>query len=344
MNENIYNFIKKEYQKRQKAANDSLAQRKQQVYTAIPRVEEIDREIHFLGIGHTKAILKNGENKDSTVNELSLKINRLKEEKLSLLAQNSFARDFLELSYQCPSCKDTGFIDDGKVTTRCACYKQLLLDHIYNQSNLNLVKKENFESFNELYFSDTVDEAKYGIKISPRENILMIKERCLKFIENFSSLEEKNLFFSGPAGVGKTFMSSCIAHELLNRGVTVLYQTAPVLFDIINQHKFKSFKDEGYQDSNYKSIMEVELLIIDDLGTEPQSAARYAELLTILNTRHLNNMTKPCKTLISTNLGPKMLFEYYTERVASRIIGCFDRLAFAGNDIRSLKTIAKAKS
>lgn len=89
--------------------------------------------------------------------------------------------------------------------------------------------------------------------------------------------------------------------------------------------------------SRIQKHFEVELLIIDDLGIEPSSPARYAELLTILNTRQINNLTRPCKTIISTNIGPKQLFEFYTERVVSRIVGYFDRLMFVGEDIRTLK-------
>jgi DNA replication protein DnaC len=336
MNENVYNLIKSEYQKRQKDSYDELVVRRNEVYIKVPRIEEIENQIHTVGIKHSKMILLGTSPSDTAIDELLSIVENLKEEKKQLLFEYGYPSNYLEMTYQCPACKDTGFIESEGGTGKCSCYKQLLINQLYSQSNLSLITKENFGSFNESLYSDRVDETKYGIKVSPRENIIKIRERCERFIDNFSMTEEKNLFFSGPAGVGKTFMSSCIACELLNRGITVLYQTAPVLFNIISEYKTKSVKDAEYQDESYRNIFEVELLIIDDLGTESPTAARYAELLTILNTRQTNSLAKPCRTIISTNIGPKKLFEYYTERVASRIIGCFDRLMFAGDDIRSL--------
>lgn len=336
MNENIYNLIKNEYEKRQKDADEKLTARKNEVYTKDPRIEEIDDRIRETGIRYSRMILLGTSSCSEAVNELLVQIEELKHKKKQLLLENGFPSSYLEITYQCPDCKDTGFIQTDKGTKKCSCYKQLLINQLFNQSNLNLLMKENFNFFNEKLYSDKVDEERYGVKISPRENILKIRERCESFINNFNIPEEKNLFFSGPAGVGKTFMSSCIAYELLNRGVTVLYQTAPALFNIISEYRLKAGKDADYHDESYKRIFDVELLIIDDLGTESPTAARYAELLTILNTRQANDLSRPCKTIISTNIGPKKLFEYYTERVASRIIGCFDRLMFAGDDIRML--------
>jgi DNA replication protein DnaC len=262
---------------------------------------------------------------------------KLRKRKKLLLESHNYPPDYLKPEYKCEMCKDTGFISDNGVAEKCSCYRQQIINHLYDKSNLDLVKFENFDTFNEKYYPDKVDEKKYGINISPRENILNIKERCLAFINNFDSPDEKNLFFSGRPGVGKTFMASCIANELLNMGRTVLYQTSPVMFNTINEYKYRFSGSEEQCEAGYRNIFEVELLIIDDLGIEPSSPARYAELLTILNTRQINNLTRPCKTIISTNIGPKQLFEFYTERVVSRIVGYFDRLMFVGEDIRTLK-------
>jgi DNA replication protein DnaC len=200
---------------------------------------------------------------------------------------------------------------------------------------VSLTGDECFENFNELLYPDEVNQDKYGITISPRENINGIKGACIEFTKSIDDTNQKNLFFSGRTGVGKTFLSFCIARELINQGRTVLYLTAPMLFDIITEYKMKAFKDDNYNDDRYQSIFSVELLIIDDLGTEPLSDARYAELLNILNTRQARNATWACKTIISTNISPKKLFELYSERVASRINGLFERHLLAGKDIRS---------
>jgi DNA replication protein DnaC len=186
-----------------------------------------------------------------------------------------------------------------------------------------------------MLYPDEINEAKYGISISPRDNINTIKNLCLDFTKNIDDPNQKNLFFSGRTGVGKTFLSLCIARELLNQGRTVLYMTAPVLFDIVTEYKMKAFKEDNYNDDKYHSIFSVELLIIDDLGTETLSDSRYAEILNILNSRQSQDTISACKTIISTNVGPKKLFELYTERITSRIVGYFDRLVLSGKDIRS---------
>jgi len=337
MNVGIYNTIKKEYDKRQKNVYDRLNERKSEIYLKIPDIEKIDRDIQFIGIKTNKLILNGASSSDSHITELLEKIEHLKVKKVQLLTLTGYSANYLEPVYICNLCRDTGISDGGKGYEKCSCYRQELINQLYSLSNIKLSDTENFSNFDESYYSNIADETRYGIKKSPQEHLLGIKEKCLKFIRNINSPEEKNLLFCGPAGVGKTFMANCIGTDLLNKGHIVLYQTAPRLFDIISEYKQKAYSDEAYEDISYRNIFDVELLIIDDLGTESPSAARYAELLNILNTRQMNGLKKPCKTIISTNLEPEKLFEYYTERVASRLTGSFAIYRFVGDDIRRLK-------
>jgi DNA replication protein DnaC len=334
MSNSIHELIKNIYDQKQLKSHDDLMWKKDEVYKNMPSIRALENEIQLLGIKYNKMILLSGCPKESAINELSIKIDRLKKEKMNLLVKSGYPENYLEPVYSCKNCRDTGQVEINGKYGSCSCYKQHLIDLLFKRSNIRLIKNENFEFFDENLYPDIIDESRYGIKKSPREHILAIKERCLKFIENFDSPEEKNLYFCGPAGIGKTFMASCIATEILNRGITVLYQTSPILFDTISEYKLKTFKDEDFDDRSYKSIFDVELLIIDDLGTESLSASRLAEFLNILNIRQMNNMSKPCKTIISTNIEPEKLYEYYKERVASRIIGNFSFIKFAGDDIR----------
>ncbi len=338
MKSSIHSIIRSEYEKRQKASYDVLAYKKELVYARVPRLEEIEREIQLAGLKYNKLLLTETANAEDIIAKLQSVIRQLKQEKEALLKTLGYPKEYLEPEYKCPKCRDTGTpIDEDSGDRVCSCYRQQLIDLIYVQSNLKCTDVENFNNFNENYYADIIDEARYGIKKSPRKQILGIKENCLAFIESFKDPQIKNMLFCGPTGSGKTFMANCTAVELMNRGITVLYQSAPVLFSTITEYRFKSSKDEAYENSVYRNIMEVELLIIDDLGTEPPSAARYAELLTILDTRFSNNMVRPCKTIISTNIDIQKLYEYYDERVGSRIIGNFDIYRFAGDDIRKLK-------
>ncbi len=134
---------------------------------------------------------------------------------------------------------------------------------------------------------------------------------------------------------GKTFMSNCIASELLNSGRNVIYQTAPVLLETVIDYKMNKLKN--FDNSFYKSILETDLLIIDDLGTESQNSMKMSELFTIINTRILNLNHKITKTIISTNLDINDIFKIYGERIGSRIVGNYDIYYFFGDDLRFKK-------
>ena len=150
--------------------------------------------------------------------------------------------------------------------------------------------------------------------------------------QNFDNPNYKNLLFSGNTGLGKTFFSNCIANELLKSGKTVLYQTAPVLLENIIDYKLNKQKT-NLKDIN-KSVLETDLLIIDDLGTESLNSMKLSELFTIINTRILNLNHKITKTIISTNLNINEIFSKYEERIGSRIAGYYDIYCFFGDDIR----------
>ena len=164
-------------------------------------------------------------------------------------------------------------------------------------------------------------------------NIEIIKKLSLNFINNFDNIEEKNLLFTGNSGLGKTFLSSCIANSLLKKGKTVLYQTAPIMLDSIIDYKLG-------KSSNFnvlKNLLSVDLLVIDDLGTESLNNMKFSELFTLINTRLLNQNNKATKTIISTNLSLDNLASTYGERIISRLIGSYNICYFFGDDIRIKK-------
>lgn len=127
-------------------------------------------------------------------------------------------------------------------------------------------------------------------------------------------------------------MSNCIAAELLKKGKTVIYQTAPVLLETVIDYKMN--RQKNVDNNFYQSVLDCDLLIIDDLGTESLNSMKLSELFTILNTRLLNLNNKITKTIISTNLGIKDIFNFYEERIGSRIAGYYDIYYFFGDDIR----------
>ena len=195
------NSLLKEYEQKKLNAELDLEERKKNLYKLIPRLEQIDAELSTLGISTAKSILNNTSDSNS-VNNLKLKIANLKKEKEAILLQNGYSLDYLKPFYECEICNDTGFVlDNNYKTTMCNCLKQKLLNISFNKSNISNIDKENFSNFNELLFSDEVDLAKYIFNISPRRNILNIKNKSIEFVKNFDNPDYKNLLFVGSTGL-----------------------------------------------------------------------------------------------------------------------------------------------
>lgn len=334
MSNEILSDLLLEYDQKKRKAELDLEKRKQELYEKVPRLQEIEDSLNTFAIATAKNIL-NGNT--TSFNELNLKVENLKKEKEKILQENNIPKEFLEPYYECKICKDTGYIQtQNSASAMCPCLKQKLLDISYNKSNISNLSKENFETFNPNIFSDSINPEKYRLNISPRNNIINIKSKCIDFVNNFDNPDTKNLLFTGNTGLGKTFMSNCIANELIKKGKNVLYQTAPVLLETVIDNKMNKYKNSK-QDDFYKNVLEADLLIIDDLGTECLNSMKLSELFTILNTRLLNLNNKVTKTIISTNLNINNIFKNYEERIGSRIAGFYDIYYFFGDDLR-LKT------
>ena len=328
----LQNLLNEYEQIRRKKEND-LETRKNELYKKNPRLEEIEEEITKISIQKTKNILK-AESINILNKDLESKLQDLKKEKNKILKDMGIEENYLKINYECEKCKDTGYITcNNKKTTMCNCLKQKLINISYNKSNLNNLQKENFKNFDSDKFSNEINIQKYKCNISPRQNINAIKEASINFVENFDNANTKNLFFTGNTGLGKTFMTNCIANELLNKGKTVLYQTAPVLLETIIDNKFNKYKDIS-TNLFYNQVLEVDLLIIDDLGTEVPNSMKISELFSIINARALNLNNKMTRTIISTNLKLEQIFSVYEERIGSRIAGFYDIYYFFGEDLR----------
>ena len=320
--------------KREKAISDA-ENKKRELLEVNPKLVEIEDNLSKISIEATKSIIiSDNENKKKILADLKKQSNSLIKEKNNILKELTKSTDFLEPNFECKTCKDTGFIQKNGKSIMCSCLKQEIYDISYNKSNMGNLERENFNTFNIRIFSDKPDKERFKSDISPRENMNLLKEKAVNFIEKFEDPAEKNLIFTGNTGLGKTFLTNCIANEILKQGHTVLYQTAPVMLDKILDEKF------GKSDSGFdlmENILNVDLLIIDDLGTEKFSEIKNTELFTIINTRLLNQNHKITKTIISTNLSANELFDIYTTRIGSRIAGSYRFLRFFGDDIRVKK-------
>lgn len=332
MNQSNLKILLTEYEKKRLYAIYEAEKRKDDLYTANPKLQEIDDLLSKEAINVSKKMLACKD--PNLLNSLNQKIEILKKSKLDLLKSLGKDEYYLKPQYDCSICKDTGYITQNYTSTMCNCLKQKLFNIEYNKSNIFNLDKDNFDNFSFNLYSDEINKEKYKSNISPKRNMELIKNICTSFIDNFNDSNEKNILFTGNTGLGKTFLSNCIANEILKSGKTVLYQTAPVMLDTIMDYRFGK---EGSSKDIYDNLLSVDLLIIDDLGTECMNNMKFSELFNIINTRLLNSNKKITKTIISTNLSLDNLFSVYDERIVSRIVGNYNICYFFGEDIRFKK-------
>lgn len=206
-----------EYDSKRQLAILEAENRKNNLYLEHPEIEELDLKINNLSISSVKDILfLEPEKKEQKLKELQEKMDELIKEKNSLLKKLNIPDGYLEPNFECSICMDTGYIVNNSQTTMCPCLKQKMFNLEYNKSNIGNIEKENFDNFNFELYSNSSNYDLYKSNSSPRENIKIICDLAHKFVDNFDSPEEKNLMFLGPTGLGKTFLSNCIAKELLS--------------------------------------------------------------------------------------------------------------------------------
>lgn len=326
MSNSTLNTLLKEYEKKKFNADMNFEKAKDEFYSLHPDLLEINNKLNSTALDISKSILNNDT---ENANKLKKEFDNLKLKKEQLLKQIEIPSSIKEPAYECKICKDTGYVTEEDKTVLCNCIKQKMFDIEFNKSRITNLEKENFENFDLSLYSDEINEKKYNAKISPKQNILNIKEIALNFVDNFDDPNEKNLLFLGNTGLGKTFLSNCIAKEILVQKKTVLYQTSPIMLDNIIDYRFgKSDLKEVYD-----NVINVDLLIIDDLGVESLNAIKISELFNIINARLLNSK----KTVISTNLNMNNLFDTYGERIFSRLASYYNVCRFFGEDIRLRK-------
>ena len=325
-NQVLKNILNEYERKRDKLILDQKI-RKEEVYRKIPEIKTIDQEIFEIGLNMSKAIIENPDNYKAELEDIRKQMQEFQMEKAILLTENNIPADYMDIKYECNNCEDTGYLSNGD---KCNCLIQNLIYKAYEMSNIkNVLEKENFDTFNINIFPQEEFE---GEELTPRENMEYISGICVDFVNNFDINNGENLLFYGSTGLGKTFMSNCIAKALLDMNKIVIYQTAFKILEIIERRRFG--RDENrFEDYEYDLLFDCDLLIIDDLGTELSNAFTNAEIFNIVNTRLIGGK----KTIISTNLTPKEISDIYTDRVFSRVLEKFIPLKFYGPDLRYYK-------
>lgn len=307
-----YDEIMRTYEEKQNNARHLVEKRRNEVYGKIPEYKALESIVADISLEFGRKLI---DGDVSALNSLKEKLKEIGENKKKLLTQNGFKEDYLEPVYSCQLCKDTGYADGKK----CRCLKQAITRYLYAQSNIEKVlKDENFDTLTYDVYNDT--------ELPLMEKII---DGCKAYVRDFDK-EYENLLFYGGVGVGKTFLTNCIAHELLESGHSVIYFTAFQLFDTLAKYAFRTGEVSEDIGRVHEDIFDCDLLIIDDLGTEMTNSFVMSQLFLIVNER--DNRRK--STIISTNLSFGALSERYSERTFSRIYGKYKLIKPEIGDIR----------
>lgn len=319
-----YQAIMRDYEQKQLRSHDILIQHYKDVYEKCPEFQILDESISVLSIQYGKKLL-NGD--DNALESLRKELEVLRRRKQELLNNSGFSSDYLEPVYECPDCRDTGYIGNKK----CHCFKKAITELLYEQSNLkDILKIENFDKFSLEYYSENFREPRSGrSSLAAAKDALQI---CKDFVSAFDS-RFQNLFIYGDVGVGKTFLSNCISKELIESGFSVIYFSAPAFFNILAQSAFDKSDTDAQNMREY--IYDCDLLVIDDLGTEYTNPFVTSQFFSCINERILGRRS----TIISTNLSLDSLVDLYTERAFSRITSNYIMLKLFGDDIRIKKKL-----
>ena len=305
--------------RRQKDAEYEV--RLERAYEQLPRLRMIDRELRLTMSNLVGVAL--GAVDSGKVEDIRLRNLELQEQRNVELLRAGFPDGYLDDGYLCDKCRDTGYAG----TEICGCLMKLYIkEQRETLSNLLRLGNESFDSFDLTYYDDTPAP---DTGISPRRSMEIIYETCVEYARKFGK-NSVNLFFNGATGLGKTFLSACIAHVVSEKGHSVVYDMASSIFAKFEDVKFLRTEDPEEARSEVKRCLECDLLIFDDLGTEMVTPFTVSALYEIINTRLITGK----KTIVSSNLTLGELSRRYSEQIMSRLEGEYQVLTFRGDDIR----------
>ena len=301
------------------------AARREQVYAAAPRVREIDRRLSGTAAAVLRAALESGADPAAAVERLRDQNLALQQERRALLVQHGFAPDYLDERPACAACGDSGYVG----AEPCDCLKKRYAARLTRElSTILPIGDQNFEAFRLDYYSDVPDSR---LGMSARENMEYNLSVCRAYADTFSP-QAKNLLLYGSTGLGKTFLSSCIAGVVSRKGYSVAYDTAIRIFGSYESVKFTA-PDAAEAARRVRKYEQSDLLIVDDLGTEMATSFTVSAFYGLLAGR----LMRRGPMIVSTNLLPAEFEPRYSPAIASRLTGEFEQLRFFGDDIRAKK-------
>ncbi len=322
--ESAYTLANRELEEIRQKNKEQEAVRHSEVMLKNPKLAEVEGELMKQGTRLLKCVL----NRNEDFEDIKKSIQDLQRKKSDLIADCGFPEDYLDDIYSCPQCRDTGFVNGH----RCECLKNLIVKNIGANSNLTeYMRSQSFENFDLSLFVGQSDDGGRTLKL-----MQIVCDKAMQFAESFDETGD-NFLIMGNAGTGKTYITSCIGNRALERGKTVYYQTAYKLSEILENNKFNKGEDDAADIVRY--IYDVDLLIIDDLGTEFTTQFTLAAFFDIINSRIIAGKS----TVISTNLNFEEISNTYSQRIASRFMESYQLIQTVGNDLRVIIKERKKK-
>lgn len=302
----------------------ALEARRAEIYAALPRVRDIDRQLQETVRQVIVSALRQETDPAPALTVLRDRNLALQKERAGLLAAHGYAPDALDGKPFCPRCGDSGW----QGAKMCTCLKKLCQEEqIKSLTSLLGLKNQSFDTFNLDCYSSLPWP---GQPLPPRDNMELVRDTCYHYAARFRHTEIRNLFFHGAPGLGKTFLSACIAKEVSEQGFSVVYDTASNVFAQFEAQKFDRNPDAADGTRRYLSC---DLLLLDDLGTEMTTPFVQSALYSLINTRLVEDRC----TVISTNLSTEQIRQRYSAQAASRLEGEYHSMFFYGDDIRLQK-------
>ena len=292
--------------------------RQEKIYSRIPEIERIDTRLRTQMAELVGLTLRGGAELNAAIKALEDESLALQKKKAELLVERGYEMDYLDDIFSCKTCRDTGYFG-GKM---CSCLKALYNAEVTRE--LGTLLKNSDECF------EKFDLSLYG---DARESMEIVYNTCREYANSFSE-RSMNLMFQGGTGLGKTFLSACIARVVAGNGHSVCYDTASSALEAFETKKFSRDAQTAENAAvKVERMLDCELMILDDLGTEMPTPMSVSALYTLINTRLVNGR----KTVISTNLTDAELSKRYNPQICSRLEGEFTKLPFFGSDIRLTK-------